>query len=131
MNLIPNTKYTIIDFSEFNNATRLREIRIKEAVGSMITYYRKGNRFKAYYLNLTHEQMIFCGWAVPVKVASDQSRLHNERRYVFLTDNPDRLKLFVVNNNVNDYFRGWPAILTAHPDRKIKAKPLFYANETI
>lgn len=125
MNLIPNTKYTIIDLSHFSGATRKREIRIGEATGSMITYYRKGSRVKAYYLNLSDGELIFAGWGLPLNVDSITVQLRGERRYLFLSDHPARLKEFISRNNVNEYFSRWGAIMVSPADQQQIAKPLF------
>ena len=111
MPLIPNQKITIIDFSEFDNSTRVRELRIAEVTGSFITYHPKGSRLKRYYLAISPEMIIFNGWGLALHVLTSGLCNLSDRRYIFKTTNAPRLREYLQSNNINQSFNRWQDIV--------------------
>lgn len=97
-----NGKYTLITVSDFLATTTKREIIITHSVpNGKWVFKHKGERKKFYFPQDLRYTLVFGGHDLPVLVDTETSRFTGNALFNFVTDEPDKLKSFIVQHCLN------------------------------
>ncbi len=97
-----NEKYTLITVTDFLAITSKSEIIVTRSLPDKRWAFRYRGKRKEYYFprDLKHT-LLFEGHNLPLLVDSETSRWFGNAKFNFVTDQPEKLKAFIVQNCLN------------------------------